>query len=135
MWPRYLIDHTFFRKRHWRLISKWTLGLLNALNHHLCESSLILKLFWNMWYPEISFSRILHMDQTSSTFCQEKKLWHCFITDFFHAILHYFYKGNFNMWVTSGSYVGHIWIAQWVKWIKRCDPLSILLFIYYTIHI
>ena len=31
------------------------------------------------------------------------------------------------MWITSGSYVGHIWIAQWVEWVNKCDPLSTLL--------
>ena len=30
------------------------------------------------------------------------------------------------MWVTRGSYVGHIRIAQWVKWISKRDPLSTL---------
>ena len=29
------------------------------------------------------------------------------------------------MWVTSGSYVGHIRIVQWVN---RCDPLSTLIY-------
>ena len=49
---------------------------------------------------------------------------------------------NFNMWITSRSYVGHIWIVlwvsgssgshldcsvgQWVKWVNRRDPLSTL---------
>ena len=33
---------------------------------------------------------------------------------FFHVILHNFYKENFSMWVTRGSYVGHIQIAQYV---------------------
>ena len=59
MWPRFLIDHMFFRKRHWHLISEWTLVLVNALNHHWCETSHYLKLFWSMWYPEIFLSRIL----------------------------------------------------------------------------
>ena len=58
MWPGFLIDHTFFRKTHWHLISEWTLGLVNALNHHWCETSYYLKWFWNMWCSEISFSRI-----------------------------------------------------------------------------
>ena len=30
------------------------------------------------------------------------------------------------MWVTSGSFVGHIQIALWVKWVNKCDPLSTL---------
>ena len=25
MWPEFLIDHIFFRKRHWHLINEWTL--------------------------------------------------------------------------------------------------------------
>ena len=25
------------------------------------------------------------------------------------------------------SYVSHIWIVQWVKWVNRCDPLSTLI--------
>ena len=32
------------------------------------------------------------------------------------------------MWVTSGSFVGHIQpdysMGQWVKWVNKCDPLS-----------
>ena len=56
---RILIDHMFFRKGHWYLISEWTLVLVNALNHHWCETSHYLKLFWSMWYSEISLSRIL----------------------------------------------------------------------------
>ena len=30
-------------------------------------------------------------------------------------MLHYFQKENFNMWVTSGSYLGHIQIVLWVS--------------------
>ena len=36
-----LIHHIFIRKRHLWLISEWTLGLVNALNHHWCETSLL----------------------------------------------------------------------------------------------
>ena len=43
-----------------------------------------------------------------------------------HVTLATFKKENFNMWVTSGSYVGHIRIVLWVKWVNRFDPLSIL---------
>ena len=25
------------------------------------------------------------------------------------------HKENFNMWVTSGSFVGHIWIVLWIS--------------------
>ena len=41
MWPGSLIDHIFFRKRHWHLISKLTFSLVNALNHHWCETILL----------------------------------------------------------------------------------------------
>ena len=44
---------------------------------------------------------------TSSVSCQEwKNLWHCSISKFFMLCYIIFKKGNFNMWVTSGSYVG-----------------------------
>ena len=37
IWPGLLIDDMFFRKWHWYLISEWSLGLVNAPNHHWCE--------------------------------------------------------------------------------------------------
>ena len=55
-----------------------------------------------------------------------RNLWHCSILKIFHVICHTTFKINFNMWVTSGSYVSDIQIVQWVKWVNRCDPLSIL---------
>ena len=33
----------------------------------------------------------------------------------FHVTIRYFQKETFNMWITSGSYVGHIWIILWVS--------------------
>ena len=53
-----------------------------------------------------------------------RNLWHCFISDLFHVILH---KENFSMWVTRGSCVGHIHLDCSVsQWVNKCDPLSTL---------
>ena len=40
------------------------------------------------------------------------------VSEFFHVILHYLrmqLSKEFTMWVTSGSYVGHIQIVLWVS--------------------
>ena len=65
-----------------------------------------------MWCPEISFPRILCV---RPVLYPEETLWHCFISDFFHVILDSLLKENFSIWVTRGSYVGHIRIALWVS--------------------
>ena len=123
MWPGFLIDHMFFRKRHWHLISEWTLGLVNALNHHWYETSLLPQAV----LKHVVFRDFIPKNSVRGTNCVSwTKIWHCFISDFFHVILHNFLKENFSMWVTRGSYVGHIWIALWVKWVNWCDPLSTL---------
>ena len=70
---RILIDHMLLRKRYWYLISEWTLGLVNALNHHWYETSYYLKLFW-----DFILKNSVH--GTSSVSCTN--LWHCFISDF-----------------------------------------------------
>ena len=123
MWPRFLIDHMFFRKRHWHLISEWTLqlGLVNALNHHWCKTSLLLyfKLFWSMctWCPEISFSRIL---------CVGPVL---YPVEIYSIVSHLIFSMSFYITfkkktLACGSYVGHIPIAQWVN---KCDAPSTLI--------
>ena len=100
MWP----DHMFFRKRHWHLISEWTLGLVNALNHHWCETSHYLKLFWSMWYPEISFSRIL---------CVGPVLY----PEEIYGVVSYlifsmsFYT-TFKKTLACGSQEGHMWVTS-----------------------
>ena len=70
-----------------------------------------------MWYPKISSSRSL---------CKGSVL-HCTKNEEIYGIVPYkiFFmscyisysvlKENFNMWVTSGSYVGHIQIVLWVS--------------------
>ena len=57
MWPSY---HMFFRKQCWHLKSEWTLGLMNALKYHWCETSLFLsQVVLKHWCPKTSSSRSL----------------------------------------------------------------------------
>ena len=99
------------KKRYWCLISEWTLGLVNALNHHWHKLAYYLKVLWSMWSPEISFLTILHMDQFCILPIMKK---------FSYSIASYpmsfyiIFKENFNMWVTSESYVGHTWVTSWL---------------------
>ena len=107
MWLRFLIDHMFFRKRHWHLIRKWTLGLLNALNHHWCVTSDYLKLFWSMWCPKISFLRIL---------CVRPVLYYeeiyGIVSYLIFSISFYTFK---KKTLACGSQEGHNQIALWVS--------------------
>ena len=43
-----------------------------------------------------------------------------------HVTLATFKKENFNMWVTSGSYVGHIRIALWVTSGLLCGSVGLM---------
>ena len=125
MWPGFLINHMFFRKRHWHLISKWTFSLVNALNHHWCETSYYLKLFWSITVVSRDF--ILKNSVCGTSSVSQRNLWHCFISDFFMSFYNsYFQKENLSMWVTSGSHpdcsVGQVSQQVW--------PLSTLVITY-----
>ena len=91
-----------------------------------------LKLFWSMWCPKISSSRSLHKGPVLAICCQEwRNLWHCSISKIFHVILAtLLLKRKFqhvcHKWVICGSHPGCS-VGQWVKWVIRCDPLSILM--------
>ena len=126
MWPRFLIDHIFFRKRHWYLISEWNLGLVNALNHHVTgvKPAYYLKLFWIIRCPVISFSRILCMGPVLYPEEMYGIVGYLIFAMSFYVT---FKKKNFSMWITRGSYMGHIRNALWVKWVNRYDPLPTLI--------
>ena len=71
-----------------------------------------------MWYPMQRFHlQEIYMQGTGSVSCQEQRnLWHCNVLyqNFScHVTLRLKTKLQFNIWVTSGSYldcsVGHIW--------------------------
>ena len=102
---RILIDHMFLRKRYWHLISERTLGLANTLNHHGVKPVYYLKVFWSMWCPEISFSRIPCMGPV----LYPKK---------FHGIVSYliysmsFYITFKKKTLACGSQEGHVWITS-----------------------
>ena len=111
-----------FRKQCWQLVSEWALGLMNALKYHWCE----IRLSQSMWYLKILSSRSLckvlvlypaKNEEMYGIVPYQNFSWHSYYVTF---------KKNFNMWVTSGSYVVHIRIILWVKWVNRCDPLSTL---------
>ena len=117
MWPWFLIDHMFFRKRHWHLISEWTLVLVDIVNHFWYETSLLPQAVLKhvvSWDFILKNSSYICMDWTSSVSCQKHNLEHCFISDF--SMSFYIKKTS-----AYGSYVGHIQIIQWVN---KCDPLS-----------
>ena len=105
MWPGFLIDHMFFRKRHWHLISEWTLGLVNALNHHWCETSYYLELFWSMWCPEISFSRSLCMGPV----LYPKEIYGIVLYLIFSMSFYITFK---KKTLACGSQVGHMWVTS-----------------------
>ena len=75
------------------------------------------------------FSKILVANKAMQIFkelCNYDQLYqlctntHAIIIGIFHVILHYLkFKRKLQ-------YVGHIWIAVWVKWVNRCDRLSTL---------
>ena len=127
MWLGFLIDHMFFRKRHWNLISERTLCLTGM------KPNYYLKLFWSMWCPEISFPRILCVGPVlypkeiygivfvsmSLYITFKKKLGGLqppqLCIKELTVIKDWYLTKNFTMWVTRGSYVGHIRIALWVS--------------------
>ena len=87
------------------------LCLVNALKHCWCETSLLSKLFWSMWCPEILFSRSPCMGPVLYPPRMKKSMALFYIRIFpCHFALLYL-----SMWVISGSYVGHILIALWVS--------------------
>ena len=105
MWPGFLIDHMFFIKRHWHLISERTLGLMNALNHHWCETSYYLELFWSMWCPEISFSRSLCMGPV----LYPKEIYGIVLYLIFSMSFYITFK---KKTLARGSQVGHMWVTS-----------------------
>ena len=103
---RILIDHMFFRKR---LISKWTMGLVNALNHHWCETNSLPQGFGAGGVPaEISFSRILCMGPVPYPKEVYVYIWYCFIYDLSMLFYITFKK---KTWA-SGSQEGHMWVTS-----------------------
>ena len=57
---------------------------------------------------------------TSHVFCQEwRNLWYCVPYQKFFMLRYITFKKKTS---TRRSYVGHIRIAQWVKWVNRFDP-------------
>ena len=105
MCPRLLIDHMLFQILCWCLVSEWTLGLVNALNHHWCETRLLPQaILKHVVSREISFSVSLYMG--SVLFCsiisyQNFQCYNCF------EIISI--KLKHVMWVTSGLLC--VWVS------------------------
>ena len=108
MWPEFLLHHMFFRKRHWYLICKWTLGLVNALNYHWCA---VLK-------HVVSRDFILKTSLCGTSSVSWRNLWHCFIPDFSMSFYITFKKKALVCGSQEGrSYVDHVGIQidLWVS--------------------
>ena len=93
------IDHMFCKKT--LATYKWV-----SLESHECTEPCIIalkpayyiQLFWSMWCPKISFSRILCMRPVLYPAKNEE------ICDMVSYLLFYITLKNFSMWVTSGLY-------------------------------
>ena len=97
-------------KKTWHLVSERTLHLVNVLNHCWCETSLISKLFWSMWHPEILFWKVCVWVQ----FCILPRM-----------------KKSMALYVicikkasACGLQVGHIQIALWVSGQSRSTGVN-----------
>ena len=128
----FLIDHMLCRKGHCWLISKWTLSLVNALNHHWCvkPAAYYLKLFWIIWCPEISFLRILYMGQ--NLYPTKNKIIDTIVSYLIFAMfLQRKLQHVDHKWVICGSHLDY----SVVKWVNRCDIVSTLIFAIATLYV
>ena len=99
------IDHKFFRKRHWQLISEWTLGLMKALNHHWYETSLLPQAILKY---VVARDFILKNSVHGTSSVSWRNLWHCFTSDFSMSFYITFKKKT----LACGSQEGHMWITS-----------------------
>ena len=97
MWPGY---HIFFRKQCWHLISEWTLGLINALKYHWCETRLLSQAVLKHVVSEISSSSSLCKVPVLYSAKNEEIYGIVPYQTFFRSRYITFKKENFNMWVT-----------------------------------
>ena len=98
--------HMFFRQQCWHMVSEWTLGLLNALKHHWCETSLLLFLKYVI-SKDFIFKK--YEQGTSFVSCQKwRNLGHCSISKIFMSCYITFKKKT----STCGSQVGHMWVTS-----------------------
>ena len=108
MWPGY---HMFIRKQHWYLHGTW----VNLGSAECTKISLV----WNRC-PKISSTRSSYVQEIGSVSCQEwRYLWHSHIKNF-HVML-----ATYITYKRKLQHVGHIRIVLWVKWVNKCDPLSV----------
>ena len=99
-------------RESWYLVSEWSLCLINVLKYHWCETSLLSQAV----LKHVASVQRFHLPRSlCKGLVLYPEVWHCSISKTFRVMLHYFYKENLNMWITSGWYVGHIWIVQWVS--------------------
>ena len=107
----------FFRKQCWYLVSERTLGLMNALKYHWCKTSLFLSqtVLKHVVSKDFIFKKSVQGTCSVTCHARMKKSMALFHIKIFscHVTVATF-KKNFNMWVTSGSCVGHIRIVLWV---------------------
>ena len=101
-----------YRKQCWHLVSEWTYDLMNALKYHWL-------IFISSCYEACGVQRF-HLQEVCARdrFCilpRTKKPMALFHIKFFCHVTLATLKENFNMWVPSGSYLGHIQIVLWVN--------------------
>ena len=94
----------FVRKQHWHLVSERTLGLMNVLRYHWCETSLlaISSSFEACGVPNIS--SFCARDQFCILPRMKKPMVLFHIKNFsYHVTL--LLEENFSMWVICGSHL------------------------------
>ena len=108
----------------------WTLGLMNTIKYHGCETSLLSQAVLEYACDVQRF----HLQEVCARnrFCimpRMKKSMALFHIKIFMSCYITFLQHVGHKWVICGSYLDCS-VGQWVKWANRCDPLSTL---FYTI--
>ena len=107
---------------------------MNALKYHWCETMQLITPLQAVLKHVVS-KGFIFVQGTSFVFCmlRIKKYMALFYIKNFSCHVTLLLKRKLQHvagWVTSGSYVGHIWIVMWVKYVNRCGPLSTLKYSY-----
>ena len=108
MWPGFLIDHMFFRKRHRHVISEWTLGLIWwkhwTITDIYMKPAYYLKLdiLKHVVSRDIILKNSVHGTSSVSWRNLYDTVSHLIFPCHFTLLL----KENFSMWVTSGFLSG-----------------------------
>ena len=90
MWPGFLIDYMFFRKRHWHLIKWVNLGSGECTEPSLVGNQLPTLCCFEAFVIQRFYSQEFCVCLCGTSSLSWRNLWHCFISDLFHVILHNF---------------------------------------------